>query len=109
MSDERITAVAQAYRQMAQQARYRPQYIEPPDSPVTRAEAEAYARDFCIEDDKQAFDIGCANFPTLKPFVYAIEAARLLAGTADAHAIQLLKMALVELEGAPKPATTPRG
>jgi hypothetical protein len=61
-------------------------------------EAVHYANRFHEEEDTLKFHIGITNYSTNRAFVFAIEAARLLAGSGDATALRMLKMAIKEIE-----------
>jgi uncharacterized protein YozE (UPF0346 family) len=104
--------IAQAYVAMARQAKYRPAApgdgfggislttAELADPVLLNAEAQRYAERFIEEEDSHSnnFRIGISNYTTNRALVYAIEAARLLCGGADAIAAKLLHMAAVEVE-----------
>jgi hypothetical protein len=63
-------------------------------------EAVKYAVDFYREEDSLSFWIGCSNFNTNRAFVLSIEAARLLAGCGETHAVRLLELAIKEIKSA---------
>jgi hypothetical protein len=100
----------EAYLTMAKKARYRP--AAPGDGvggislsdeqladPVRLdKEAEKYAVAFRKQEESRNFHIGLSNFSTNRAFVYAIEAARSLAGVQDELARELLLMALAEID-----------
>jgi hypothetical protein len=114
MSEWTFERYKEAYKEMAQRAKYRP--MSPGDGlgscdltewelrdPVRLdVEAEKYAAEFYREDDECVFTIGCSNGTTNKAFVYTIEAARALCGGFGREdlAKDLLKMALAEIERA---------
>jgi hypothetical protein len=110
MPTNRDRRYAEAYLRMAKDAQYRPEapgdgcggiYLSADElrDPVRLAqEAEAYALHFAKEEDTRSFCIGCSKFSTNRAFIWAIEAARTLAGGGDATALKLLKMAIQELE-----------
>ena len=107
-----VKRFAEAYLIMAKDAKYRPEApsdgfgniqlspdeLKDPDR--LRDEAAAYALKFKKEDDATIFRIGCSNFSTNRPFVFAIETARLLASGngGNSTALRLLKMAVKEIE-----------
>jgi hypothetical protein len=114
--DPRIRKFAFAYLDMAQRARYRPCapgdgcggiYLsaeELRDRMRLRIEALTYAIQFLREEDGDSFVIGCSNYATSAAFVFAIEAARLLASGDDGNetAPRLLRMAIEEIVKARK-------
>jgi hypothetical protein len=93
--------LADAYRRMAREARYRPaapsdglgNIAMPPEELLLDAEAEDYARRWWRDEEDGAFTVGCCNHSTRPATVFAIEAARCLCGGADATALRLLRMA----------------
>jgi len=101
----------QAYLAMAKQAKYRPQAPSDgcgniqltkeqcADKIRLNAEATAYALAFDREEDSLQFWIGCSNFSTNRAFVFAIEAARVLASDSDGNPVaqKLLEMAVAEI------------
>jgi hypothetical protein len=101
--------VKNAYKRMAKEARYRPaapgdgmggiylDEVELKDAQQLDEEAASYARTFIEEEDDLRFAVGCSNWSTLHPLVYAIEAARTLCGAGDRVAFSLLKMAIGDL------------
>ncbi len=100
--------VADAYKKMAVEARYRPAApsdglgnIPFPDAELDLdAEAVDYAERWGNEEDSGDFHVGSANFPTRPAMMYCIEAARLLASGSDGdeYAERLLRLAIAELE-----------
>jgi hypothetical protein len=108
--NQRLARFAEAYMMMADRARYRPQapgdgcgstYLtkeQEADPERLMAEAIAYANQFGGEDDARTFNIGCSNFTTNRALVFVLEAARSLCGGKDDLALDLLKMALDELD-----------
>ena len=108
----KLVRFREAYLAMAEQARYRPMApgdgmgnihlsaAEVADPWRLTREAEAYAVAFDKEEDSRAFWVGCSNFETNRAFVWAIEAARCLAGGLDDSAQRLLGMAVKELQKA---------
>ena len=110
-ADPRLERFREAYLQMAQQAKYRPQApsdgfgniqisIEQiRDEERLWAEATQYALQFSAEEDRDLFWIGCSDFRTNKAFMWSIEAARLLAAGdfGRAAALTLLRMAVKEV------------
>jgi len=114
--NERLARYAEAYRMMAEIAKYRPaapgdgfghvslsaEQLE--DEALLNAEAARYAARFMAEEDADSFCIGCANFDTNQAFIFIIEAARLLCGGNDGNpvAVKLLRLAINEIELASK-------
>jgi hypothetical protein len=108
MRDRTHTQIADAYRRMAAEARYRP--AAPSDGcgsitvPVAQldldAEAATYARQWWTQEDERRFWIGCCHWPYRPATIFAIEAARLLCGGlgSQRHARHLLRMAAAELD-----------
>jgi hypothetical protein len=110
----RLLRYADAYLQMANEARYRPS--APGDGcghiDLTRKqladrerlhdEAVGYAMAFSTEEDTRKFNIGCSNYTTNRAFIFTIEAARVLAGSwnvlGDELAVRLLEMAIDEIK-----------
>jgi hypothetical protein len=90
-SDPRFGRSIEAYLAMAERAQYRPaapgdgmgsvflSEDEAADPARLRSEAAQYASDFLGEEDEDKFSVGCSDFNTSRAFVWAIEAARLLA------------------------------
>jgi hypothetical protein len=68
-------------------------------------EAAEYAEQWWEQEDDLRFDIGCCNYDTRPATIYAIEAARLMCGgnLFDRLALQLLRLAVEELEARPEP------
>ena len=101
--------IENAYRTMATEAKYRPtapsdgfgHIVVPDDELDLDAEARDYALRWWSEEDDGRFDIGSADFTTRKAMIFAVEAARLMAGGAsnERHAAKLLRLALEEIEG----------
>jgi hypothetical protein len=103
---------AEAYLTMAAEARYRPaapgdgmgsvnlsdEELEEHDRLLK--EAVGYATRFHEEEDSLKFNIGLSNYSTNRAFVFTIEAARSLAGANDDLAIELLNMAIKDIEQA---------
>jgi hypothetical protein len=108
----RLERFYEAYLAMAEEARYRPAapgdgcghvYLtraELRDPKQLEEEAVTYAVGFSNEEDTLKFYIGCTNFSTNRAFVWAIEAARNLAGgdAGNKTAIKLLEMAAAEVK-----------
>jgi hypothetical protein len=108
----RLERFCEAYLAMAEKAKYRPAapgdgcghvYLtkaELRDRKRLEKEAVTYAVGFSNEEDTLKFYIGCSNFRTNKAFIWAIEAARQLAGgdEGNATAIKLLEMAAAEVK-----------
>jgi hypothetical protein len=112
MIDQRFERFREAYLRMATEAKYRPQAPSDgcgnicltleqfKDDARLQREADEYAAAFIKEEDDCRFMIGCSNFMTNRAFMFAIEAARLLASgdEGNAYAVKLLKMAAKEVE-----------
>jgi hypothetical protein len=80
------------------------------DRDLLLREAVNYATRFHVEEDTLKFNIGLSNYRTNRAFVFAIEAARLLTGGGgEDFAIQLLKMAIKDIEGAKSDAKKRNG
>lgn len=121
MTEWRFNRYKEAYLEMAKRARYRPGApsdgmgnidmtdAEFRDPVILDREAAKYALGFLKQDDDMEYPLGCPHGPFNKAFFYAIETAQLLCGGvgAEEHALELLKMAIEELE-AVKPKTTPK-
>jgi hypothetical protein len=102
-----LTQIANTYRRMAQEGRYRPAAPSDGFGNITRpveeldldAEARAYAARWWAQEDDRHFWVGCCNYTTRAATIFAIEAARLLCGcSGEGHALRLLKMAVADLE-----------
>lgn len=112
--NEKTMRFVEAYLMMALRARYRP--AAPSDgfgniqltieqcgqTERLLRESIDYAVRFDKEEDTRDFGIGCSNFATNRAFVFAIEAARVLASgdDGDATALQLLQLAVEEVKAA---------
>jgi hypothetical protein len=109
IAQDKVLRFAQTYLMMAG-AKYRP--AAPSDGmgniQLTKAEyddrgflyreAVEYAAAFNQEEDADnGFHIGCSNWETNRAFILSIEAARLLAGGGDDHAVRLLRLAIKEI------------
>ncbi len=99
--------IAETYRRMAEEGRYRP--MAPSDGfgnitvPVEELDLDAEARDYAVrwtrEEDVAAFHIGTCNYATRPVMILAVEASRLTcSGDADQDALTLLRMAVAEME-----------
>jgi hypothetical protein len=98
--------VANAYRRMASEGRYRP--AAPSDGfgtiymPIEELdlddEIRRYSEGWKAEERRHEFAIGVGNFPTVPAMVFAIEAARCMCGVDDGTALRLLKLAVDELK-----------
>jgi hypothetical protein len=109
VAKELVDRYAEAYVMMADGAKYRPQApgdgrgnINLTDRQLadrTRLEREAieYGCSFANEENTE-FAIGYSRFETNRAFVFAIEAARLMAGCDDERALKILALATKELE-----------
>jgi hypothetical protein len=62
--------------------------------------ATAYALRFNEEENGLTFSIGCSDFSTNRAFIWAIEAARALAGNKPDLALDLLNMAIKDVKRA---------
>jgi len=99
--------IADAYRRMASEARYRP--AAPSDGfgnitvPIEEldldAEIATYCERFTAEEDEGEYRIGCTTWETAIATVFTIEAARCFCGAAPETARRLLTLALEELNG----------
>jgi hypothetical protein len=99
--------IADAYRRMAVEARYRP--AAPSDGlgnitvPVEEldldAEARQYAEHWWEQEDDGSYVIGCANYEDRAAMIFALEAARFCCSGFGSRpfARRLLEMALGEL------------
>jgi hypothetical protein len=108
IAKDKLLRFAQAYVMMAD-AKYRPQapgdgmggiYLsaaELKDRERLYMEAAQYAAQFSKDDDSHDFHIGCSNWETNRATVFAIEAARLLAGADNDTALSLLRLAIKEV------------
>lgn len=103
-----VTQIADAYKRMATEARYRPEAPSDGFGNITMpleeldldAEANAYAQRWWDQEEEATFLLGCANHRDRPPMIYALEAARLCCSGGDSprFALQLAKMAVAELE-----------
>ena len=107
-NDSRLDGiVADAYRRMASDARYRPaapsdglgHIVAPLDTLDLDREASDYAHRWREEEDTLKFFIGSADFRLRETMVYAIEAARLCAAGHPETVRRLLNLALDSLPG----------
>lgn len=106
--------IREAYFQMGEKAKYRPQAPsdgfgniqlteeEIADPKRLAEEASAYADRFITEEHTREFAIGLSNYRTNRAFVYTIEAARILCCGlgGEAYAIKLLEMAVEDVKNA---------
>jgi hypothetical protein len=113
IAKDKLMRFAHAYLAMAR-VKYRPAApsdgmgnieLEPEEfGDVQRLYQEAvkYAVAFNNEEDTNSFWIGCSDWPTNPAFIWAIEAARLLAGGSmgggNSYAVKLLRMAANQIE-----------
>lgn len=100
--------IADVYRRMAVEARYRP--AAPSDGlggitvPVADLDLDAEAREYAAhwwqEEEARTYAIGCANGEDRPAMILALEAARLCCtgGDGPSYARRLLTMALEELD-----------
>jgi len=110
MTENLVRRYAEAYIMMADGAKYRPQApgdgfgnINLTDKQLaerSRLEAEAiqYGIGFAKDEEGDGFNIGFTRFETNRATVFAIEAARLMAGCDDERALKLLGLATKELK-----------
>ncbi len=99
--------IADAYRRMAVEARYRPAAPSDGFGNITvaeelldlDAEAREYAARWWQQEDKRRFTLGCANYEERTAMIFALEAARFCCSGLGSRpfARQLLEMALEEL------------
>lgn len=90
-----------AYVRMAQEARYYPE--APSDgfgNIVGEIDVHSESLRYANRADFQehTFDIGCADFSSREALAFTVEAARAICGTNHDLAIDLLRMALSDLE-----------
>jgi hypothetical protein len=112
MDQPKHRRIAEAYRQMAETALYRPQapghfmghvvlseekYLDPK---VLQEEAAKYASNFMQDERTCSFFIGNSGYEANRALVYLVEAARTLCTRDYELATTLLKMAAVEVESA---------
>lgn len=100
--------ITEAYREMAEKAKYRPAApsdgfgnITVPEKQLNLAkESEEYTRKWWDEEESLTFFTGNCDFTTRKRTIFAIEAVRnMCAGRfGDKCALKLLKMAVAEME-----------
>jgi hypothetical protein len=101
--------IADAYRRMVREARYRPaapsdglgNITMPLEELNLDAEAKRYAQHFWQEEEDTTYCIGCPGYGERPALVYAVEAARLLCAGLGGRSVarRLLEMALRELDG----------
>lgn len=108
MGPEIFEQIRSAYKDMAQQAKYRP--AAPSDGlghitvPVAELnierEAAAYAKQWWKQEDDCSYSLGCCDFRTRRAAIFATEAAHLMNGgrSGNSYALILLHMAAKELE-----------
>jgi len=110
LTEPRASRYREAYLTMAREARYRPQapgdgmghvsltrkQIDDPE--LLQREATAYALKFNEEENSRSFWIGCSDFITNRAFIWTIEAARSLAGGKPDLALDLLNMAVKDVQ-----------
>lgn len=97
--------VVEAYLQMAEKARYRPQapsdgfgHITVPLAELDiDEEARTYAQSFWDAEDEHWFYLGCSNYSQRTAMVYLIEAARACCAADPALAADLTDLAVAEL------------
>jgi hypothetical protein len=108
MSEGKFERFKEAYRQMAEATKYRPEYqaigsgniireLNDPDD--LEHEAWRYAKRLYEQDENTLFQIyGCSNFRTNRALVYVLEAARLSCAAEDDLALKLLDMAITDIK-----------
>lgn len=107
MSPEIRKQIEDAYRRMAEVAKYRPaapgdgfgNVTVPEDELDLDAEAGTYAERWWPEEDRREYTIGVPDMGDRPALILTVEAARLICGTDRAHAAKLLRMAADELDG----------
>lgn len=102
--------VEDIYRRMAEQAKYRPAapsdgfgglLVEDESELDLDAEAADFAERWRDAEDSGSYHIGSCSKQDRPGFIFAIEAAKLVAGTgSNGHAARLLRMAADELDPA---------
>lgn len=102
--------IRQAYKTMAEEARYRPaapsdgmgNLTVPVESLDLEAEATKYAERWEAEEHVHSFWIGVCDYPTRPATIYAIEAARLMCGGSGTEeaVIALLNLAIANVQAA---------
>lgn len=112
MDQSKHRRIAEAYRQMAETAIYRPQAPSDcmghallseeqcSDTKVLRDEAAQYASNFMKDERACSFFIGNSGYEADRALVYLVEAARSLCTRNYELTTTLLKMATVEVESA---------
>jgi hypothetical protein len=98
--------IADTYRRMATEARHRPAIATEEMDDVTARrdqldldqEAKTYARQWGQEEAGREFHVGVCQDPTRPATIFAIEAARNMCAGDDELALELLQMAVLELE-----------
>ena len=106
MTDTPREQIADAYRQMAHEANYRPMVptdatgnvYMPEEELDLDAEIHEYQEQWECEEGNLEFVIGACDYPTRTASIFVIEAARCLSGTQTEIAHRLLQMAIRELE-----------
>ncbi len=110
MHDTTTQQIEKAYRQMADEARYRPKAPSDGFGTITAplaecdldAEARAYAESWNRDEDEHQFWVGCCHYDYRPAVIFAIEAVRNMnAGIGGRPpALDLLRMAVAALESA---------
>lgn len=103
---QEFAQVADTYRRMATEARYRPataseemdDVTAPRDELNLEQEAKTYARQWGVQEGNRQFHLAACNYPTRPATILAIEAARNMSSGDDELALELLRMAVLELE-----------
>jgi hypothetical protein len=108
MRPEAREQIEDIYRRLAEEGRYRPAapsdgmggVLVPEEELDLDAEAAEYAERWRAEEDSGDYHIGSCSKQDRPAFIFAIEAARLIAGGGSSgHAARLLRMAADELDG----------
>lgn len=103
---QEFAQIVDTYRRMATEARYRPAVASeemddvtaPRDQLDLEQEARTYARQWGVEENSRQFHLGVCNYATRPATILAIEAARNMCGGEDELALELLQMAVLEIE-----------
>jgi hypothetical protein len=98
--------IENAYRRMAEEAKYRPAApsdgfgnIEGAEEDLDLdAEADSYVGRWWREEDRGIYNVGVPDAGDREALIFTIEAARLLCGTDRVHSAKLLRMAADNLD-----------
>lgn len=110
MSDKLVAQIADAYRQLAERANYRPGAPSDGHGTITvpveeldlDREAHEYAVRWLAEERDGRFLIGCPDYSGGPLMVYLVEAARATCAVNYVLAQELVTMAQAELDRLPK-------